>query len=411
VKSIAKELLLVFIPKVLEAFAIFGISIYVVNEFGLGMWGNFSLFRAMFLFVLPVSVASIPMIIARDIRDTEDRETFFSSSVAIYGAFYLASASLIALGYLLSIGSDVIHSARELAFFEVTLLGAGLGNFLISIKRGLGDNYAYGKQLLTEVFTFTLTLVLAAWLGLKSYDALLLAFMLSKIVFLLPVLDAASYFRTSRIDVPTCLTVARWALPLVPSGIAVWVLNSSSRFVVNMFDPGSVGSYAVGYDIGYLGAGFISVSSFVFVPIFARRAATDKAVGRELFIATSLFVVAPCALYFLALVLFGNHIDLVFKVDHTHLQEIVTVARVIALSTMLFAITLYFQQLLISSNRQGQVMWTWMLAAVASLAVAPFLVGAYGVAGAATSNALGYVVAIATSGWFASQLKEPGTRA
>lgn len=62
--------------------------------------------------------------------------------------------------------------------------------------------------------------------------------------------------------------ILAFGIPMMPSGLAMWILNSSDRYFLNYLDgPAAVGIYAVGYKVGMIIALAVSAFQIAFGPL------------------------------------------------------------------------------------------------------------------------------------------------
>lgn len=382
-KHIAKEMLLVLFPKALQGCLYFFLSVYVVNAYSLEAWGDLSLFKSILMFFVPVMVLAMPTILARDVSKAEDFEVLVGSALYI---FLIGCAFLSLFIFFLSLIFGYVpffDSTEKSAWFLLAVFGAGLSSILVGVRRGLGDSYAFGRQVIGETFFLILALWVCHLEGLLSASALIISFALSKAVSFLFV--GYGFRGLAKFDFSVARDLCVRSIPLVPSGISFWFVNASDRLIIEYWAEGDLGYYSVGYELGYLGSIFISVASFVFVPYFSRKTSIDdiESVVKR---ATSIFAVFPCSIYALAVVVLGSFIDVVYGVSQEDAYNIYVVAKIVALATVFFAMSVRWQQVLLYRNRQSLIMWAWLISGIASVLLTVPAVILWGGHGAAITS-------------------------
>jgi O-antigen/teichoic acid export membrane protein len=185
--------------------------------------------------------------------DTED-EADRRRTIASWAWCQLAVATVVGAGVFVAaeaLGRSIVGRADAALYFRLvgaslplTVLGTVASNWLRMQRRPWATT---GFALGTSVLTIVVTLALVVWArwGLTGvYAAQLVAYAAASVAaaFLL-----RSWLDPRRIDLARLRGMLRFALPLIPAGIAYWVVGFADRFFVQVYSTtAEVGLYSIG---------------------------------------------------------------------------------------------------------------------------------------------------------------------
>ena len=185
-----------------------------------------------------------------DTEDEQDRRTTISSwawcqliTATVFGALVFASAHYLS--------RRIIGRADAAVYFQIaavtvplTVLGTVANNWFRMQRRPWATTvYALGTNLL--IVALTLVLVVALRRGLSGvYTAQAIGLGVGSVIAAFILRD---WISPRLIDLSRLRQMLRYALPLIPAGLAYWVTGFADRYFVKAYtDTAQVGLYSVG---------------------------------------------------------------------------------------------------------------------------------------------------------------------
>lgn len=156
-----------------------------------------------------------------------------------------------------AVGFAVFTAATGFAHGWVILLTSVAmlcSNLLLQMMRGLGDNKQFAfASMITGFFTLIGALVFIMYLDM-GVDGMLLSLMVAHAVTALYLLVGQRlyrYIRPGQVDRQLQREILGYSVPLVPNGVAWWVINASDRTIITfMINTAANGIYAVAAKYG-----------------------------------------------------------------------------------------------------------------------------------------------------------------
>jgi O-antigen/teichoic acid export membrane protein len=184
-------------------------------------------------------------------------------------------------------------------------------------------------------------------------------------------------------------SMQRFGMPLVPSALALWVINFvDRRFVIHYNGLTEAGIYSAAIKVASV-VSFVMVAFSTAWPAFAYSIADDKAARRTYaFVLT--YLLAACSWLSLALgALSPWLVDALTRSDYHRAEK--------GVALIAFAFTLYagYRVMAIGSGRARKTQGNWMVTATgaaANVALNFWLIPRYGMVGAAVSTLAAYAV-------------------
>jgi O-antigen/teichoic acid export membrane protein len=357
-------------------------------------YGTLNLVNSTFYFIIVFACFALDSASARWYYDTEnadDRKSTISSW------FWFQLTSSIILGIIIIISSSflskIILKENNSILFIIPAIG-----LLFNILPSIVTNWLrfQRKAVHTVIFTIcnilinvalNIFFVLYLKLGVKG---ILLSLLLSNIIasiyviFLLKDWISISFFNMNRLK-----EMLKFSIPLLPTAIAFWVLNSSSSFIIEKFHSKSeVGLYSIGSMLAsvvtmVVGAFQMAWGPFAFSIIEHPNAKKTFAMVLTMYSALMCFVA-------LSVALFAKEGLMLFTAPEYHKAYIVS--GILAFNGIIYGYA-YIGSIGTSIAKDNKPLAISILFAALITGVLYFsLVPKYGKEGAAISILLGYLI-------------------
>ena len=214
-----------------------------------GEFGVYDLILSFASFLIPIITLQIQQAVFRYIlTETEfkKKEEFVTTSF-----FYVLISSAVIMPIvfviLLCIGNDILSALLICVLF----FSESLYNLLGQIVRGLGFNAKYSISVIiysVANLLFTVLLVMVLQLGLNGVIISITAAYIVSDLFLVAVSGMLKYIRIKSFKKTALKTLLAFSAPIVPSSIALWIVNLSDRLIIITLMPNGEamnGIYAV----------------------------------------------------------------------------------------------------------------------------------------------------------------------
>lgn len=215
-------------------------------------YGSLNLVNSTFYFIIVLAIFSLDSAAARWYYDTENIDDR-KSTISSWFWFQLATSVILCL-LIIALSpwlSDLILHEDKPRLFIIPALG-----LLANILPGMVTNWLRFQRKAVHTVIFTASNILIN-IGLNIYFVLILkwgvmgilsALLISNSIASLYVLILMRswilphYFNKERL-----LLMLKYALPLIPTSVAFWILNSSSTFIIEYYHgKHEVGLYSIG---------------------------------------------------------------------------------------------------------------------------------------------------------------------
>lgn len=142
------------------------------------------------------------------------------------------------------------------------ILAAILSGLFLQFARGFGDNIKFSiGSVMVGVITVVANIVLIAGLGMRV-EGMLAAMILGNTMgaaYLFATLKLYRYISLSERDKNLCRQLLGYSMPLVPNGIAWWVINAADRTIITiLLGVAANGIFAVAYKFPLIFNGLFS---------------------------------------------------------------------------------------------------------------------------------------------------------
>ncbi len=357
-------------------------------------YGSLNLVNASFYFVAVLAVFALDNASARWYYDTENPEDR-KKTISSWFWFQLSTSLILCVAIILfsSFLSHTILKENKSNLFIIPAVG-----LLTSILPGIATNWLRFQRKAIHTVIFTICNILIN-VGLNIWFVLILKWGVSGILSALVISNAIatlyvltlmypwiypSYFSIQRIK-----EMLRFALPLLPTAVAFWILNSSSSFMIEHFHGKTeVGLYAIGSMVAsavtmVAGAFQMAWGPFAFSIIHKPEA---KSTYSMVLSAYSLFMCSVA----LVVALFSKEALLVFTSPQFHSAYVV--AGILAFNGIIYGYG-YIGVMGCSIVKNNNPLALSILMAAAATATGYFLLVPFlGKEGAALSTAIGYLI-------------------
>lgn len=276
---------------------------------------------------------------------------------------------------------------------EYTVLWAGaaaMTDAALGLLRSRDRIVAFsGVSLIQSVVGQAAGLVLVLTVS-RSAAMYVLGQLLAQLAALLLALGTAPPRRLALRDLPLCRRALVFAVPLLPSAVAAFVLGSSDRLIVraNLGDV-QVGRYQVAYNIGALSISLLTVLNMVWMPhVFRTRgdpiqerllvASRDAVRSVLLPVVLGMTVAAPLVLRL--------WVPASYRPD-----GLMLVVAIVVVTSLPYAGSLAHTRVLLATGRTGLLAWSMLAAALVNIGLNLLLVPLAGLEGSATATLLSYV--------------------
>ena len=197
----------------------------------------------------------------------------------------------------------------------------------------------------------------------------------------------------------------RFGLPLVPSGLSDWVMNSSDRYVISIFlGTAYVGYYSPGYILGNIILMFINSLGCVLPVVLTKHFDEDRMDAVETILSRTLK-------YFVALALpavFGLSILSYPILSVLSTEEIASqgylITPFVAMSMLLFGVASILGNIIALVKRTDLSAKIWILAAALNLGLSVLFVPKIGILGAALATLVAFAFVLGSTAYCALRL-------
>lgn len=219
-------------------FIMFPIYSYYLST---SQYGQYDLITAMMSLILPLLTLQIPESIMKFISE-EKREVVIKTSLV------MCTISIVVSGLIGTILSSILNcSFLILIWLELQLIQS----YLLQITRALMKNKVYSFCSILSTFVMAIsTLILLIKFNL-GVNALIMGGIISVfcgIIYLAVKCDLIKWIIRKNFSKKLLRRMINFSVPLIPTAIIWWLMNSSDKYVINYFLGQSFnGIYAISY--------------------------------------------------------------------------------------------------------------------------------------------------------------------
>lgn len=193
----------------------------------------------------------------------------------------------------------------------------------------------------------------------------------------------------------------KFGVPLIPSQLSSWVVNSSDRYVIGIFRGiASVGIYSAAYGIGSIISMFIAPINFVLVPALSKSYDEGKIDEVKNLLAYSLKYLLMLAIpsAFGVSILAKPILQIMTKPEFV--SSGCLIIPFVALSMVLFCIYGVVGQVIVLVKKTRITGTIWVIAGLANLGLNIIFVPKIGILGAAITTLIAFAIATAITAYY-----------
>ncbi len=263
-------------------------------------------------------------------------------------------------------------------------------NIMSSYSKACDKNkqFAFAGMLYTFILAIVNILLLVVWpIGVKGYLTANILATIIPIIFLMISTDAFSSVLNSKYDKKLLKTMLNYSLPLIANNLSWWILNSSDKFMIEIFcDSSQLGLYAAAGKIPAL----ISIVNTIFSQAWSISAIKEiEGEGEKQFYSNVFSAFSFVVFFFACCVLFVLKFFMKLYVGPDFYNSWVYVPMLIV-GTVYFAFGSFFGAIYGAFKKNVSVTITTLIAAVINASINLALMPAYGVLIAAFSTAVSF---------------------
>lgn len=222
----------------LLSFIMFPIYSYYLSS---SEYGTYDLITSTISLMLPLLTLQVPEALMRFVSE-EKKESVISTSL------FLCCLSLI----ISFMAGGVISYVNELSIAVILWLELQMiVQYCMQITRALGKNLVYSISSVVSTLILTVSniiMLIFLHMGIKAmiYSGVIAAF--CSMVFLIFKNRIWQYFHLRDISLVLLKRMIKFSIPIIPTALIWWVMNSSDKYVINYFlGSGANGIYAISY--------------------------------------------------------------------------------------------------------------------------------------------------------------------
>jgi len=322
-------------------------------------------------------------------------------------AIAVISVSVLLLLFIFrSLVGQIFKSIEFYPFYVYAILTVFLSVFSIVPKIYLQVNEKARKFLTLSILEFLLSSGLILWfVVVKKAGAVgMLEGRLFASIIILPLFLNISFRISDFKFKPEILKESlAFSLPMIPSLLAVWMLDLSDRiFIERYFSLSDVGIYSLGYKIAGLIIIFTSAFDKAYFPMFFRLANTEQQdeAKKKLYKYNNYYVLALLSVVFF--ISFFSNEAIVFLLDPKY-KESAKIVPVIALAYFISQSSGLLNLSIYQAKKTKQIMYITLGSAGLNLCLNFLLVPRFGAYGAAYATVFSYGFFFVVKLWYAKK--------
>jgi O-antigen/teichoic acid export membrane protein len=298
-----------------------------------------------------------------------------------YGLIVLAITITTSLQYVPAVLFRASERPDRFLTYSIGIFGLGTAAtlfFLLVLQRGAGG--ALAGQLVGGLGVLSLTI----WILLRM--------------------------PRPRLELGLVHQALRFGLPLVPHGVAAWILNLSDRLMIGLLiglptlaTQAAIGIYSFGYVLGQ-GVALVALSfNAAWVPFWYARGEGPQ--GPRLLREMTTLSMAGLALLTVAAAALAPEITRLFASLRWGFgaRAAGDVIVVVSLASLVYGLYFMLVSTIFLRRRTAGLPWLTLVAGAANLASNLVLIPRFGIAGAAWSTVVGYGALTALTWWYAAR--------
>lgn len=374
------------IPKILSVIILPILTTYLSTV----EYGNYDLILSFASLMIPILTLQIQQAVFRYLLSSiekKDKERYVSTS---FGYVIISSLIILPIVFFSLVAFKLSFSSSILVcilFFSETLY-----NLLGQVVRGVGDNVKYSISVIVyAVINMTFTIVFVACMKIGIYGVILSlsSGYVASNLYMIIASRMYKFIRISNFSMKSFKELLGFSAPIVPSSIALWVVNLSDRLVIiNYLGSAANGIYAVANKIPTLYSTAYSVFNLAWTET-ASRVSDDgnpeeyySTLFRGLFnflIGVMIMLIAATPLLFKVLVK-GDYGSAIYQIPFLYI------------GVFFNSLVNFYSGIYIALKRTKQVGISSIVGAVLNLLINVVLINKIGLYAASISTAISFTV-------------------
>lgn len=273
-----------------------------------------------------------------------------------------------------------------------SIISTVLSNLFMQIARGFGDNKKYTiSSIITGLVTLLANIILVIFLH-KGISGVLLSLIIANticIIYLFTTIKLWRYISPKSINLNNQKMLVKYSLPLIPSAVSWWAINTSDRTIISIFIGFAAnGIYAVANKYAAIFTALYSIFDMSWTESASMHInSKDKDSFFSDIYNTSLRIFGSVGLCLIAVLplIFNLLIDAKFKEAYMYIP-------ILILAALLNSIVSFYSTVYIAKKMTNKVLATSISAALINICLNLVFIKLIGVYAAALSTAIAFLV-------------------
>ncbi|MDY0131702.1 MAG: oligosaccharide flippase family protein [Desulforegulaceae bacterium] len=334
----------------------------------------------------------------------EDKEAVFTTALifsAILSIFLLCVLQLFSknISFLVT-GTDEYLLSFQMVFicFAIQNIYLISETYLIVQKKSVLYSFL---STMTLVLSLSLNILFVVFMGMKVYG-ILLSMLITKSINAVIVVPVTLKGVRLRFSIKKLLEMVKYALPLIPASLSMFVIHFSDRFFIQKYcELNELGLYSLGYKFGMM------ISVLISQPIFRiwdtqRYEIAKKENGKEIF--SKVFTYYNFFVVSVGLVISVYIREIIFIIASDSFQGGSEVVPLIVLSYIFFGISSFVSFGILYRYQTKYIALIQLIVAGVNIIANIFFIKNYGVIGAGISTLITFFTLSLLTYFFAQKL-------
>jgi len=352
-------------------------------------------------FIAPLAILGIVSGMGRYLASEKDRDVIREGFYSTFYSIILINSTLGIIVYIfaseismLVFGGTAVNIIKIMAFI---ILFEGLNQLLVNFFRTFERIKRYSFFTIVQTLAEITFISYSIFQGYGITGAVLSLLCVKIAIFLLMfamVINEIGILANPHFS--EIISYLRFGLPLVPSSLFVWIVNSSDRYVIGYFmgiQP--VGIYSAAYGIGSTILIFLSPIMFILPVTLIKSYDEERLSDFRMYMKYSLkyfLIVAIPAVF--GLTILSQQILLILTTDE-FVKGGIQVIPIISLSILIFGVIGIISQTLAVVKKTKKLGTVWIIAGILNLFLNVIFVPKIGIVGAAIATLVTFIFSLA----------------
>lgn len=226
-------------------------------------------FSSLFLPLMTLLIQQAVFRFLIDSNSDKDKKTYITNSVSL---IFIISIVIFLVGLIIGKSVNANISILVIAFFIYLI--ESLYDLFGQVARGIGKNSWYSTAVVIYSIANMLFLLFSLYTKIININNVLIIVVLSylsALIFLIFKIKAYKYFDFKKISYNKTKELLKYSIPIIPSSIALWIVNLSDRLIITTMIGNSYnGVYAAACKIPNMFATIFNVFNLAWTELAAR---------------------------------------------------------------------------------------------------------------------------------------------